>query len=119
MKTFPISVDDFLKELVTPQNPNGKITVNAQWLKDGSGNLVLDAQGNKIDASTYTMKRFDGFGNPLPDETHPVPLRTDIKANLAEWQDILAKSQAEITVINQTITNYQTIDALYDSMAPQ
>lgn len=106
MKEFPISVDDFLRELRTPQNPNGKIIVNPS--RDNDGN----------DTSTYTLKCFDRFGNPLPDETHPVPLRTDIQANITELQATLEATIADEGRIKAEIANYQIVDGLYDSMKP-
>lgn len=107
MKEFPISIDDFLRELQTPQNPNGKITVNPS----------RDADGN--DTSTYTLHTFDKFGDPLPDITHDVPLRTDIQANIVELQNTLDATIADEARIKAEIARYQIVDGLYDSMAPK
>lgn len=107
MKDFGIDISDFLANLQTPQNPNGKITVNPSRDADG------------VDNSTYTLKCFDRFGNPLPDETHPVPLRADIQSNIKELQATLDATIADEARIRAEIANYQIVDGLYDSMAPQ
>jgi len=119
MKQLPISVDVFLAELQTPQNPNGKIIVTSQWKLDANGQPILDANGNKIDGSIYTLKVFDEFGNPLPDIVNDVPLRTEIQANITELQDILTRTIADEASIKTEIANYQIVNGLYDSMAPK
>lgn len=99
---FQIPISEFLAGLQA-----GKITIN----------VSRDAQGD--DTSTWTKQNYDDLGNRLDDTTYPVPLRVEIQAHIAELQDTLAKSQAEIPVIETDIAQAQAVDKLYDDLAPK